>query len=76
MTPILVRNERTKLLATALNNVSVAVIVAGVIAPVIGYSYGTFAVDDPLRLLSLAIICLTTGGTLMLAARYVLGGLE
>jgi hypothetical protein len=34
----LVQNERTKLLATALNNVSVATIVTGIIAPIVGFA--------------------------------------
>lgn len=51
-----IRNEQRKLLATAVNNLGVAIIVAGVIAPTVGYFYGTFAIGDPLRLLSLAAI--------------------
>jgi hypothetical protein len=37
----LVRNERTKLIATAFNNVAVATFVAGLIAPFSGFLYGT-----------------------------------
>ncbi len=36
----LVLNERTKLLATALNNLGVATLIAGVIAPAANFLYG------------------------------------
>jgi hypothetical protein len=36
----LVENERTKLLATALNNTAVATIVTAVIGPIAGFFYG------------------------------------
>lgn len=39
--PNLVRNERTKLLATALNNTGVATPVTAIIAPVAWFLYGT-----------------------------------
>jgi len=34
----LIQNEQTKLTATALNNVAVAFVVAGFVAPVIGFA--------------------------------------
>jgi hypothetical protein len=37
----LVHNERTKLLATGLNNVAVATIVTAIIAPIVGFLYGS-----------------------------------
>jgi hypothetical protein len=37
----LIHNERTKLLATALNNTAVATLVTAIIAPVVGLLYGT-----------------------------------
>lgn len=37
----IVRNERTKLLATALNNVAVAIVVTALIATAVGFLYGT-----------------------------------
>jgi ABC-type multidrug transport system permease subunit len=37
----LVRNERTKLIATGLNNIAVATLIAGLIAPFSGFLYGT-----------------------------------
>jgi hypothetical protein len=37
----LVRNERAKLLAAGLNNMAVATFVAGLIAPISGFLYGT-----------------------------------
>ncbi|GEO80624.1 hypothetical protein [Pararhodospirillum oryzae] len=36
----LIQNERTKLLATALNNIGVAIIVTGVVAPAVATLYG------------------------------------
>lgn len=36
----LIENERTKLLATALNNVGVATIITGVVAPTVATLYG------------------------------------
>ena len=69
-----IRNEQRKLLATALNNLGVAIIVAGVIAPTVGYFYGTFAVADPLRLLSLIAIYSTGGVVVLTGARAIMGG--
>ena len=60
-----IRNEQTKLLASAINNLGVAAIVTGVIAPTTGYVLGSLSVDDPLRLLSFVMICLL-GGVFML----------
>jgi hypothetical protein len=40
----LVYNERTKLLATALNNTGVATVVTAVIAPVAAFLYGSAAI--------------------------------
>ena len=36
----LIRNERTKYLATLLNTVAAATVVAGVVAPLVALSYG------------------------------------
>jgi hypothetical protein len=37
----LIENERTKLLATAMNNTAVATIVTAIVAPVAGFLYGS-----------------------------------
>jgi hypothetical protein len=71
----LILNERTKLLATALNNLGVATLIAGVIAPAANVLYG---MTNPTGLHpwpSVALIgcCwLFSGVTLHLAAQLVL----
>src|SRR5947208_2580482 len=37
----LIHNERTKLFATALNNSAVATIVTAIVAPIVGFLYGS-----------------------------------
>jgi hypothetical protein len=37
----LIHNERTKLLATALNNSAVATTVTAIVAPIVGFLYGS-----------------------------------
>ena len=71
----LVRNEQTKLLANALNNLGVASIVTGVIAPTAGYLFGSLEIDDPFRLLSFVVVWLFIGGSLLMGARRLLRGL-
>lgn len=39
----LVRNERLKLLATALNNLGIGAMIAGIVAPLVNGSAGDFA---------------------------------
>ncbi len=53
---MLVRNEQNKLLATAVNNLGIASVVTGVIAPMAGYILGSLAIDDPLRLASFVVV--------------------
>lgn len=72
MTTAAVRNEQTKLLASAVSNLGIATIAAGVIAPVVGFYVGTLDVDDPLRLASFVVICLAAGGALLRLARLIL----
>lgn len=71
-----IRDEQRKLLATAVSALGVAIIVAGVIAPTVGYFYGTFEVGDPLRLLSLLVIYTLSGGKVLRSVRAIMGGLE
>ena len=67
-----IRNEQTKLLATAINNLGVATIGAGAIAPIVGFYVGTLDVDDPLRLASFVVVCLAAGASLLRLARLIL----
>ena len=72
----LVGNERTKYFATLVNTVSATAIGAGVIAPLVAFSYG---VPGPITggaavLVSLA--WLTTGTALHLMVRRILGRLQ
>jgi hypothetical protein len=67
-------NERIKLAANALNNLGVAAIVTGAIAPTAAYLTGTLGETDPLRLLSLAVVWLATALVFFIGARYILGG--
>ena len=76
MTTAAVRNEQRKLLANALNNVGVAAVVTGVIAPGAAYLLDTLVLDDPLRLLALVVIWTALGMGFMNAAQHVLKGLE
>ena len=72
---VLVRNEQKKLLATAVNNLGVTSVAAGVIAPTVGYLLGSLPIDDPFRLLSYVVIWLFVGGSLLMGARRLLKGL-
>lgn len=70
-----VQNEQTKLLATAINNIGVALIVAGIIAPSVGYVFGTLRLDGPLQLLAIVSTYGIAGCFLLAGARRVLKGL-
>ena len=71
----LVYNEQTKLTATALNNVAVAFVVAGFVAPVVGFANGL-----ELRLgvasTTFTAVWLATGLILHLTARLILRRLK
>lgn len=71
----LVHNERTKLLATALNNVAVATIVTALIAPAASFLYGTGTTAGGGWALAIGAAWLTGGVILHLAAHQVLGRL-
>ena len=68
--------ERWKLLATALNNLGVASIVTGGIAPAAAAMVGTLAEDDPWRLSAVIVIWISIGVVFMLTAHRVLQELE
>ena len=72
----LVHNERTKLLAAALNNVSVATIVTGIIAPIVGFLYGSPSATVSTWWWLIAAAWLIVGAGLHVAAHAVLGRLK
>lgn len=71
----LIDNERIKLIATGLNNLGIATIVAGTIGPFIARSYGAAGVNIIVLPSVLAVIYLAVGLSLMGFAQIVLGGL-
>ena len=68
----LVHNERRKLLATVLNNLGVACVVTGGIAPAAAYVIGSLQVEDPLRLASAGVVWLAIGAALFRVAQRAL----
>lgn len=72
----LIENERTKLLATALNNIGVATIITGVIAPIVATLYGTTAIISGVSALLISAIWLFSGLGLHLLAQIALGRLQ
>jgi hypothetical protein len=72
----LVGNERIKLLATMVNTVGTAAIVAGVVTPVVAYTYGfPGAQPTPFSLLA-TFSWLSVGAGLHLVAQAILGLLK
>jgi hypothetical protein len=73
----LIQNERTKLLAGALDRASTAFLTVGIVTPVAGYLYGLSRAELGLGFLAgaFAVWFLLAIG-LHLLARYVLGGLQ
>ncbi len=72
----LIENERMKLLATALNNLGVATIVTGVVAPIAANLYGHGAISSDTTAILIGIVWLFTGVGLHLVAQTVLGGMR
>lgn len=70
----LIRNEQTKLLATYLNGLGIAVFAVGSLAPVFSSLYGDRGPSGFMALVS--ILCVFVSGTLHLMARRVLRRLE
>ena len=66
----LIHNERTKLTATSLNGVAVAIIAVGALAPILAGNLRSIAV-----LAAQAAICLGAGLVLHVVARRLLGRL-
>ena len=72
-----VHNERTKLLATALNNLGVAIWATAILAPSASLLYGTSnSTTSVWWYVSIATIWFLVGVTLHLLARAVLGRLQ
>jgi hypothetical protein len=75
----LVRNERTKLLANALDRASTAALAVGVLGPVVTSSYGLTPPDRGLLLSGLVIgtiLWVLIAVLLHVSARWVLKGLR
>jgi len=72
----LIHNERTKYLATLLNTVAAATIVAGVIAPVIAFTYGVPGPIADWLTVAISLVWLLTGAALHYAVRVILGRLR
>lgn len=69
----LIHNERTKLLATIVNNVATAVILGGVVTPIIALSYGVSATQAGVKPILLSLSWLSIGSGLHWMARRILG---
>jgi len=74
----LVENERTKLLASALDRASTACVTVGIVAPAASLIYGFGGrLDAPAWFLTVAFVLWSVGASILhLVARWVLGGLE
>jgi hypothetical protein len=70
----LIHNERTKLTATYLNGIAIAVFAVGSLGPSLSSLYGTVAPSWALLITS--GICLIASGALHWMARQILKGLE
>ena len=73
----LIENERTKLLANALDRASTACVTVGLLAPLAAFIYGATASSmTPLAYLMCAVSWIVAALTLHISARFVLGGLK
>jgi hypothetical protein len=72
----LIHNERTKLLAAAVNTTAVATIIAGVIAPMAGLFYGSSSISVGAWWVFGSALWLLVGFALHLVAQVVLGRLR
>ncbi len=71
-----VHNERTKLISNAFNNLGVATIATGILAPGIGYLYGSSALNTGGWWLMIGVARLLIGTALSFMAWAVLGRLQ
>ena len=72
----MIHNERTKLLATALNNVGVATLITGVVAPTVATLYGATNVGGDRLWFLVAGVWLLAGIGLHLVAQLIIGKLK
>jgi hypothetical protein len=72
----LIHNERTKLLANALDRASTACVAAGLIAPVVSAANGTASLQFSWIAILSSVSWLFAAFTLHMAARHVLGRLK
>ena len=72
----LIHNERTKYLATLVNTVAAATIVAGVVAPVIAFTFGVPGPISGTFTVAISVVWLLTGAALHYAVRVILGRLK
>ncbi len=70
----LIHNERTKLTATYLNGIAIALFAVGAIAPIVSVLNNGAQGGWPIALL--AIICIAVSAALHLMARKILGRLQ
>ena len=71
----LIENERTKLLATAMNNMAVATIITAVVTPMVRLLYGSQTLISPYWL-AFWLLWLFVGVALHLSAQAILGRLK
>lgn len=68
----LVHNEQTKLTATYLNGLAIALFAVGGLAPAFSYTFGSIAGQPLWAVAVVAVICLVVSATLHLIARRIL----
>ena len=68
----LIRNEQTKLRATYLNGLAIAVFAVGGLAPVFSYAFGSIADQTPWVVLVVSVICIAGSAALHMIALNVL----
>ena len=71
----LVDNERIKLSATYLNGIAIALMTAGVLAPLVGVVSSAATQVRPWQLAAVVVSCMLASGGLHLIARRLLKGL-
>jgi hypothetical protein len=72
----LVHNERTKYLATLLNTVAAGTILAGVVAPIIAFTFGMPGPISGSFAMLISSVWLLTGAVLHYVVRRILGRLQ
>jgi hypothetical protein len=71
-----IHNERTKLLASGLNNLAVATLASGILAPIIGFLYGSTIGDTHGWWFMIGVVWLLSGAGLHFLAWIALGRLK